>query len=370
MTWTGTASDGSPADALRGVRVVSPAPRNVWEQLLQEDPGALPTQTPRWIDWLCTRGYVDASRLYEFRDGRQLVLPLVARKLSGVSTTEESMPSGFGYGGPLVPGGRPSADEVRAVLADLSRRPVLRASLMPDPATAPVWRGAAPPGAVEVPYLAHVLDLEGGYDAVLSERFRSRVRRDVRRAANQGLEIRTTVDSDAVAVFAELNRRSVERWAHQRGQPLWMAALVERQRDRAGQLASALPALGSMVGIWTAHLAGEPVAVCVTLRFREQAYLWMTAMDKSLARRTLAGTLLHALAIEDACRGGARRFLLGESDPGSGVAMFKEGFGAVPVPFSALRFERLPVTAADDRLRSTMARLGVRSRWRSRTGER
>jgi len=332
----------------------------VWRDLLSADPGALPTQTPEWTDWLCrTRGRTDASRLYEFPGGRLLLLPLLARRTAGTLWSEESMPYGFGYGGPLVAGGRPTPEEARAVLDDLARRPVVRASLAPAPLSAATWAGVAPPGAVTVPYLAHVLDLEGGWDSVWSNRFRPRIRRDVRKAEKQGLDVRTGPDSGVLEAYAELSRRSAERWARERRQPLWLVRRVERQRDRVGRLASAIAALGPMVRLWTAWLDGDPVAVNVVLRHGNQAYGWLSVMDKELAQRTLAGTLLLALAIEDSCAGGARWFQLGESDPGSGVAAYKERFGGVPVPWSAVHLERLPVTTAGRRLRALAHQVGA-----------
>ncbi|MGY1779810.1 GNAT family N-acetyltransferase [Geodermatophilus sp. SYSU D01036] len=352
-----------PVRDVRGLRVVSPAPRDVWRELVATDPGVLTTQTPEWTDWACrSRGWADASRLYDFRNGRRLLLPMLARGPVGARWCEESMPGGLGYGGPLVAGGGgATVAEARAVLADLARRPALRTSVVAGPAAADAWAAAAPPGAVVVPYLAHVLDLEGGWDTVWSTRFRPRMRRDVRKAGQAGLDVRSGLDSGIVEVFAELNRRSVERWARQRGQPLWLARQVERRRDRVGQLAWALATLGPAVRSWTARLDGEPVAANVVLLSGRQAYGWLSVMDRELAQRTQAGALLLSLAIEDACAAGARRFHLGESDPGSGVAAFKERVGGVPVPWSAVHLERLPVTATVGRLRSVAGRLSVRS---------
>ncbi len=358
MTLLLNGATGRKRGALPGVAVVSPAPREVWRQALSADPDATPTQTPEWTDLLCaTRGFRDASRLYEFPDGRRLLLPLLARTAAGVRLAEESMPYGFGYGGPLSLDGQPTRDQARAVLADLARRPVLRTTMAPEPQQAALWAAAAPPGAVTVPYLAHVLDLEGGFARVRDEKFTAGARRSIRRALKQPLEIRKGADSRVVEVFAELNRRSVERWARQRGQPLWLARQVERRRDRVGQLASAIAALGPMVRTWTVHLHGEPVAANVVLHHGNTSYGWLLAVDREVAQRTEAGALLLSLEIEDACASGIRWFQLGESDPGSGVAKHKERYGGTPVPWSAVRFERLPLTAADRGIRTAVGRL-------------
>jgi CelD/BcsL family acetyltransferase involved in cellulose biosynthesis len=343
---------------LRDVQVVSPAPRAAWREVLDADPFALPTQTPEWTDWLCrARGHTDVSRLYEFPDGRRIVLPLVARSWAGVRVAEDSMPHGLGWGGALAAGGAPSAAEASAVLADLSRHSAVRVTLRTNPLVATTWSAVVPPGTVRVPSVCHVLDLEGGFDRVWSDRFGHDVRKNVRRAWKHGIEVRTGADVETAAVFAELNRRTVDRWARQRNQPLWLAHLVERRRNRVGNFAAAVSTLGPMLHAWTAYLDGEPVAVSVTLQVGEQVQPWMSAMDKDLAQRTKAGALLKSLTIEEACRNGARWFHFGDSDPGSGVAMFKERFGGVPVPYEVLHFERLPVTAVDRGLHSAAGRV-------------
>ena len=79
-------------------------------------------------------------------------------------------------------------------------------------------------------------------------------------------------------------------------------------------------------------------------------------MDEQLARGTGANELLHRLAIEDACASGRRSYHMGESAPGSSLARFKRGFGAVEQPHAGYRFERVPLTAADALLRRHVKR--------------
>jgi lipid II:glycine glycyltransferase (peptidoglycan interpeptide bridge formation enzyme) len=211
-----------------------------------------------------------------------------------------------------------------------------------------------------------VVDLAGGFDAVLA-RYRSDTRRNVRKGEKQSIEVRAVRDVSVVDVFAGLNARSVDRWALQRGQPLWLARLVERHRDRAGLLRLAMAGAGPECVAWTAHQDGVPVAAYVALFDRRSAFFWMSAMDKELADRTRAGALLQSLAIEHACAAGMRWFHLGESDPGSGVARFKEGFGALPVRLESFRFERVPLTAMETRLRATIGGLSRRGGGAERT---
>jgi hypothetical protein len=49
--------------------------------VLDGDPQALPEHAPEWVNATCAAGgYGDATRLYEFDDGRRFVLPLVFRR--------------------------------------------------------------------------------------------------------------------------------------------------------------------------------------------------------------------------------------------------------------------------------------------------
>ncbi len=86
--------------ALTKPLVVSPVPRDKWRSVLAGDPLALPEHSPEWIDALTDDGrYRDASRLYTFADGREAILPLVARRgLAGIGGWLLSYPFGLGHG--------------------------------------------------------------------------------------------------------------------------------------------------------------------------------------------------------------------------------------------------------------------------------
>jgi Acetyltransferase (GNAT) domain len=338
--------------------VVSPAPRDAWRRALAADPDAVATQTPEWLDAMCAAGgYVDASRRYELSDGRTLVLPMAATVWGGVRVAEESWPYGWGYGGAVVAGGPLTPADARLVLADLARRPVARAGVVPLPVRADAWdRADAHRPVQRVRYLTQVIDLDGGFDKVWSYRYRRQARNSVRRAERRCLDVHRDHGGAGVDVFADLYRRSVDRWARQRRQPLWAARLLARRRDSAGRLAAVAARLGEACVIWSAYRAGEPVAVNVVLRSGRHSLGWLSAMDDGLARETQATYLLQSLAIEEACRDGARMFHMGESDAGSGVERYKAHFGAEPMAYHALRFERVPVTRAQRVLRAAVTR--------------
>jgi hypothetical protein len=146
--------------------VISPAPRDVWQDILKSDMQAVVSQTPTWLDCICAVGnYEDASRLYKLPGGQQLVLPMVRRRYLKVFTTQASLPGAWEAGG-LVTSGPIRAEEIAIVFADLARQSVLRTSVRPNPLVADVWSAGQPPGVITVPRLAHVLDLEGGFEQV------------------------------------------------------------------------------------------------------------------------------------------------------------------------------------------------------------
>ena len=155
---------GSDAARTAVVRdVVSPAPRNVWLTALSTDPTALPSQSPEWLDAVGTLAdWSDASRLYDFGQGRHAILPLVRRRIAGLPVeTAGSYPPSWGFGGLVAPGGATAA-EVAAVFTDLRSRPALRTFVRPNPLTGSVWAEAAtlaaPAGMATTARSAHVLD--------------------------------------------------------------------------------------------------------------------------------------------------------------------------------------------------------------------
>ena len=79
-------------------------------------------------------------------------------------------------------------------------------------------------------------------------------------------------------------------------------------------------------------------------------------MDKELAGPVFANDLLLSMSIEDACRSGCRYYHLGESGLSTGLAHYKERFGAAPFRYAEYCLERLPVTAIDGWMRGLVKR--------------
>jgi hypothetical protein len=335
------------------------AARSTWRRVLPSDPNALVSQTPEWMDCVCASGhYEDATRAYGNANGHQVVLPLARRRnLPAAAGVVASMPFGWGTGGLICPGGRLSSEDVAAVVADLSRQPALLVGVRPSPAAEGAWATAVPEDVVRIRQMTQSVDLSGGFDDVWKHGFATTVRSYCRKAERKGVTVERDDTGRLMEVFDALYRRSVVRWARQQHEPLWLAQWRAQRRDPRHKFQTVAERLGPACQVWVAWLAGAPIAAMVVLTQGEHSTRWRAAMDKEAAKGTGANELLHRFAIEDACRSGQRFFHMGESAPSSALARNKQGFGATEAYYTGYRFERLPLTAADQFLRRRVKRV-------------
>ena len=137
-------------------------------------------------------------------------------------------------------------------------------------------------------------------------------------------------DREAVAEFHRLYRLSVRRWARQTRVPDRVMELRATLAEPMVKYEAVLGRLGDDCGIWLARHSGSVVGALVVLSHGSEHAYWRGAMDLELAGPVRANDLLQASAIEHACVGGADRYAMGLTAPGSGLARFKSGFGAEP----------------------------------------
>lgn len=340
----------------RRSRVISPVPRDIWREVLDADPLALVDQSPEWMDVICSIGdYEDASRLYEL-DGIRMVLPMVRRSgLPLMFNDESSFPPGWGIGG-LLSTRPPEVEELELVMMDLAQQPGMRKTIRPDPLKGRLWANAVPKGTITQPRLAHVLDLEGGFEKVWSQRFNSLTRRNIRKAENSNLVVECDSSGKLVPVFYNLFMQSIDRWAAKQHEPAALARWRARQRDPIKKIEAISQVLGPRHHIWVAWSEGEPAAAILVLQGKNAHYT-RGAMNKKLAGPTRANDLLHKMAIEQACLAGCRYYHMGETGESESLARYKARFGAEPVRYAQYVIERLPLTLADSWLRTIIKRL-------------
>lgn len=338
---------------------VGDATRSTWEDVVATDPNALVSQTPTWLDCVCTvGGYEDATRAYRTPDGRTIVLPLARRRrLPPGARDESSMPFGWGTGGPISTGGRLSLGEVGAIATDIANRPNLVTTVKPSASVAGTWADAVPRDVVRTAHMTQTVDISAGFDDVWSNRFTSKVRSASRKAERRGVRVEVDDAGRLVPVFDSLYRRAVARWAEQQHEPRRLAEWRATRRDPPDKFRVVAERLDGACRVWVAWHAGEPVAAIMVLSYGAHSVYWRGAMDKDLAAGTGANELLHRLAVEHACEAGRRYYNMGDSAPGSSLARFKRTFGAEDWLYSSYRFERLPISTAEAVLRRQVKRV-------------
>ena len=338
-------------------RVLSPAPRDVWRELLTTDPNATFFHSPEWIDQVCSvGGGRDASRLYETRSGGRLLLPLVRRShLGGLVSVQGALPAGWGIGG-LLSDGPLSSPEVTAVVQELRDAPrVLRTVITPGPRSTDAWDVGHLSGVKVVPRRGHLLELDRDFDRIWSERFTGKTRTAVRKAEKSGVLVEHDTTGALIPEFLHLRRKSVERWARQQNEPLPLARWRAQRSEPDSRLQAMADAASSGFHLYLARHENRAVAGIVVLYGRGASHV-LGAMDKALAAPVRANDLLQRVAIEDACRAGLQFFDCGETGTNAELAAFKMRFGAEPTSWSDYVIERLPITEAGHAVRTVVKR--------------
>ena len=337
--------------------IISPAPRDTWRRIAAQDQRSLVFHTPEWTD--CIRaidGNEDASRLYEFPDGAEVLLPMVRRRyLGGAIATASALPPNWGIGGLIATAALQQA-HMQTIIRDLEQQRNVLTDIWPNPLENQLWEKVRPPGAIALPRLSHVLSLEGGFETVWTQRFTSQTRNHVRKAERSGITVESDATGKLVPAFHELFSMSIERWARQQHEPARMARWRARRRDPLRKFHHVARAMGPACRIWLARKDGVPAAGIVVFQGRNATYQW-GAMNKEVVGGTHANELLHTRAIEEACLAGCCHYHMGESGESTALAHFKERFGAEPYRYFEYRLERLPLTAADRAVRSMGKRL-------------
>lgn len=355
---------GQRTDARRAwtPAVSSPVPRDVWGSVLDSDPGAAVSQSLPWTDALFAGGrYRDISLLYQFGSGHQVVLPLAAsRVLPAMASPVASWPRVWNVGGPVCRDGRITVAEAAAVLDDAARMRALTTQIWIGHGADQAWIDAA--RAAERRFRVEqsgtwILDLGQGADHVWERKFRSSVRRAIRKAERSGLDIEAGQGEKLIGDFYGLYLKSVQRWARMQNAPLWLTRKRLASTTNPGRLRQVARSFGAQCSTWVARSGGEPVAALIVLRSGRYAKAWHGAMDKELSA-PLGGVsqLLDWLAIQSAVADGYSGYDLGYATPGTSLGGYKERLGADLAVNHLIWTERVPVRATDLAVREAVKR--------------
>jgi hypothetical protein len=329
--------------------IITPAPRGVWEDLVQHDLLAMIFQTPIWTDAITALSeYEDVSRLYETRDGRLLVLPLIRhRAVHAGLTVSASMPDGWGMGG-IVSAQPVCSEDAANILAEINSQPHLHTSLRPNPLTADIWDREDYANFQRVPRETHIIKLDGGFETIWSKRFSSATRTKIRKAEKEGVEVVVGKGGDLLDTFYDVYIQWLDQRADERGLPHSVERWLGKRREPLRKFRAAAQALGSDFQVWVALVQGQPAAAALLLFGQQQAVYWRSASVKQVAGSTRANDLLQSRMIAEACAAGCRYYHMGESGGVESLKHFKSRFGAEPHAFYSFHHKRVLLSRAEN----------------------
>jgi hypothetical protein len=328
--------------------IISPVPTEIWEEVASADPSATPFQWPAWRDCVCSSGkWQDASRLYELRDGRKVVLMLARRAVwPDRLAPAASWPAGWGSGGLLAPGGvRP--EEVTMVRNDLAADRNLSICVRPGFAAAPSWARVAGADFV-IPRTVHVSEFDGSFDEYFSRSVTAKRRsilRNARRHVERAGVVMTSGNSpELVRAFYDVYLKWIEFRAAQRHVPMPLATWKARRAEPFEKFETVANRLGQGCRIWVAWLEDRPIGATMSLYTENAAVGWRAFTDRTTVPARFRLFELMALeAMRHACESGCRRMNMGESVGKRDLAEVKERLGGREVSSPEYCFQRLPL---------------------------
>ncbi len=320
------------------VDLMSPAPRAAWREVLAGDPGATALQTPEYFSAALTgtRGR-DVSRLYVLADGRRLVLPMIRQRTIPGVRLEADFPGGYGHGGMIATGGLRRSD-VAAVVANL-RGSASSIRIGGAHHTADQWASGGGSGVVESRRRVDVVDLDGGFEAVMAQRFSRKVRQSVNRSARMGVEVEVDTTGRLAGTFYDIYLAWVEHWVTRSKLPDRLARFQAKREERWQKFATVTARLGDLCRIFVARHEGVPVASAITFVYGEHAIGWRSYSLRDTGLRLGANSFTQAMAIKDAAESGCRWFDLGQSGGVEDLLRYKRSLGAEPREVVDLRIE-------------------------------
>lgn len=326
--------------------------RPVWEDLVDQDRSTALSKTPQWVDCICScDDFTDASLLFRAEDGRRLILPRLRKtgfpSLPGLfASPPRHWNLGADASGFLSEGRPASPTEVQALIQEIRRHAGLRTRIVVGRDEAQVWASAVPSSTYSIARTAQVLDLSGGFSAVWSKRFASKVRSNSRKAERRGVVVESDSTGRLIPVFDVLYRSSVDRWAHDRRYPVTLMRWMAQRQHPQSRFEAVARHLDGCCTVWIAWRHGEPIAGIIILTRGARVTYWRGAMDKERSRGTGANELLHRCAIEAACADERQSYDFGLSQTDD-LKRFKSTFGTSEVPVHIYYFEKVPTIAAE-----------------------
>jgi CelD/BcsL family acetyltransferase involved in cellulose biosynthesis len=285
---------------------------NDLDEVVLDSPQATFYHTGAWIDSLSLVYPGMQFRCVAVEDGGRIAgcLPFFVLK-RGPARALWSLPFGT-YGGPVVRGdamGVGVEDRLLAKYASLRRGWGVQEVGLVD------FSSSITEGFFSVDVSStHILDLDGGFDAVWNDRFEKSKRRQARKAKREGLSVVEAASvSDVKNYYAIYEERS-RQWGQRLRYPA--SLFVELfARGKGG------------VRLFLAYRGSELFGGHFNFYFKDSVIAW-NGVARDSGTGTQASTLLYCECIRDACERGFKRYNLGSSLGKTTLVGYKESLGA------------------------------------------
>jgi hypothetical protein len=293
---------------------IRPAGRADFEELLAQGEFSI-------LDWdflesaAHARGAKHVSVVVQ-NGGEKFLVPLVQRRVFGLYPLAESLPFGL-YGG-LQPDAQGLGPEAYVEMMEAVSRYLKVGIVFQNPFQQEIYARSRLVPVLET--YAHMVHTKGQlYSEMLAKVFEYKMRKNIKRATQNKVEIRVGRTPELVRDFYGMYELSNLRWG--RRKPRYDLRFFSRFAERP------------CFEVRVAYLENKPAAGLIMLRFRNYYFGWFGAINKEYGN-SRANDLLHADLIKSSTESGISYVNFGSSRGIAGVQKFKESFGAVQHDYS------------------------------------
>ena len=286
-----------------------------WEEIIAASEHSYFFHTPAWARILEeTYGGEIATRLYEI-DGKEILVPMIKHKRHGfyVYSSMES-----GYGG-IFSTSELSPDVLQKILRDIvSGKSLWFTMSLPPFFDLPVQKDIFIKEVNSEWNYTHVLSLEKGFEYLWKNKFERDLKRGIKKAEKNNVEIINTNKLEPFEIFYSLYKNRSKVWGYKVPPHPW-------------KLYENLHKFGSShVQLRLAVKDAKTIAGLITFEYGDSIFRWMNASLKEYLKY-YPNNLLDKEVIEYACKMGFKYYNFGASGNLEGVRKFKESFGAEKV---------------------------------------
>lgn len=295
-----------------------------WDCLYQADPLALPFTRSDVLNAISSmRSWRNASTLFIFDDGQQVLLPMVGQGV-GWATKYAALPHFWGWGG-IISAMPFTAEHAGCVLQALSKKPSVRLDLLTEPMRGGMWDAAEMPANTIVrPATSYLIDLSEGYEAAFKKYSRS-TRRSVKIGRRTGVSFEEGTSERNVKAMQSLLLAAIDKWAEDQNEPAWLYRYRQRHSLDMKAMLKMCRLSGGAYRLLVGYLDNTPV-VATNFYIGKHAYGMRMALDHTRANRSNARDLVVDRMVQISYENGAKSFDLGPSDPDSTTSIYKSRF--------------------------------------------